>query len=528
MKVSEKISQYLPGITLFVLALVISLLTYKDYGQGWDEGPQRNPGILSFNYIYHGSQQLFNEASDNHGAGYELLLVFAEKALRLKDYKSIFEMRHIFTHIFFLVCCLFGYALTLRMYKDKWLASLAFIMLVLCPRLYGHSFINSKDMPFLCMLIVTLSLCQSAFATNKKWLFLLLGVACGYATSIRIMGVMYAVFIMAFLVIDMLTDIKNKEKPTKQLVNMGLFAAGFCFLLYISWPYIWKSPVHKFGESFSRMSHFDWHGSVLFGGKIIPATQIPWTYFPVWFIISNPPVWLLIGAAGIGWAIYEFFKKPLAFFQNTQERNYLLYLGCFFIPIFAVIVLHSVIYDDWRHLYFVYPAFVFIGIFAVHKLWSGKTKIAVQALCGLQIAFLLLFMVKNHPFHYVYFNALVSHDEEYIRRNYEEEYWGISNMQALQYLAANDTSRKIRICGTFKEPIDNNVLMLPPDQQKRFVWINEAVQGDYFITNFRLHPEDYPDDQHAFPNIEYEIKVNNSTIMRIYYMQPKKAAPLVR
>ncbi len=523
MEINKKLSPYLPGLLLFVFALIISLVTYKDYGMGWDEPGQRDPGVLSFNYIYHGSQQLFLSPSDNHGAGYELLLVFIEKGLRLKDYKTIFEMRHIVTNVFFLLSALSCYVLILRLFKDKWLASLGFIMLVLTPRIYGHSFINSKDMPFLCMVIITFTLCQIAFEKNNKWLFLLLGIACGYATSIRIMGVMYATFIIAFLVIDMIADMKRKEKPTKQLINMALFSVGFCFLLYIAWPYIWKTPFKTFGESFSKMSHFAWKGAVLFQGEIIPAGKIPAMYFPTWFMISNPPLWLLIGFVGIVWVIVDFFKKPITFFQNTVDRNWLLFLASFFIPIFAVIVLHSIIYDDWRHLYFVYPAFVLLGIYGIHKLWKGKIKIAIQVACGIQILLVLAFMFTNHPFHYVYFNSLVSHDDEYLRKNYELEYWGTSNKQALEYLLANDTSRAIKVCATYKEPLENNIMMLPADQRKRFVWINEATQGDYFITNFRLHPDDYPSN-----NIEYDIKVLNSTILCIYGMHSKKVNQILR
>ena len=523
MKINEKLSAYLPGILLFIFALIISLFTYKDYGIGWDEPTQRGPGLMNFNYMYHGDQELFKKSSDNHGAGYELPLIFIEKGLRLTDPRDIYEMRHIVTHVFFLVSMLFGYFLILRLFKDKWLASLGFVMLVFSPRIYGHSFINSKVIPFLCMALVIFALSQLAFEKNRKWLFLLLGIATGYATSIRIMGVLYAAFIMAFRVIDMLADIKKKEKPVKQLLHMALFTIGFCLFLYISWPYIWKAPIVKFGETFSKLSHFNWNGSVLFQGKVIPAGQIPWIYFPTWFMISNPPIWLLVGFIGTGVILYDFFKKPLVFFQNTNERNLLLYIASFAIPIFAVIVLHSVIYDDWRHLYFVYPAFVLMAIYGIHKFWKGKVKTAIQVICAIQIGFIGFFMVKNHPFHYVYFNSLVSHEDEYLRKNYDLEYWGCSIKQALEYISENDTSKTIRVCSMFKSPLENGIKMLPPDQRSRFVWIDEATQGDYFITNFRLHPDDYPSN-----NIEYEIKVLNSTIMRIYYMQPKKTLPVVR
>ncbi len=526
MKVNEKLAPYLPGIIAFALLLVVGIATYKDYGMGWDEPAQRGPGLLSFNYIYHGSQELFLTPSDNHGAGYELLLIFIEKGMRLKDPKVIYEMRHIVSNVFFLVSVFFGYILILRLFKDKWLALLAFLMIALNPRLYGHSFVNSKDMPFLCMIIVTLALCQMAFEKKNKWLFLALGVACGYATSIRIMGVMFAVFIIGFLVIDMLADMKKKEKPAKQLVNMGLFSVAFMFLLYIAWPYIWKAPIQKFGESFTKMSHFDWHGSVLFDGKIIKATEIPVEYFPTWFLISNPPLWLLLGFAGLVFIVVQFFRKPLPYFQNTPERNYILFVASFIAPIVAVIGLHSVIYDDWRHLYFVYPSFVFMAIVVIHRFWKDKLRMVLQAVCGVQLAAIVFFMARSHPFPHVYFNSFVSHEEEYLRRHYDFEYWACGYKQGLDYIVANDTSHAMKICCEYKTPLDNNILMLPPDQRNRFVWVTSAQEADYYITNFRLHPTDYPDDAHPSPNIEYEIQVLNSTLMRVYTPKGKRGAIL--
>ena len=93
MKVNEKLAPYLPGILLFVVLLIVGLTTYKDYGMGWDEPAQRGPGLLSFNYIYHGSKELFLTPSDNHGAGYELLLIFIEKGLFCKQKSKYYLIR---------------------------------------------------------------------------------------------------------------------------------------------------------------------------------------------------------------------------------------------------------------------------------------------------------------------------------------------------------------------------------------------------------------------------------------------------
>ena len=72
----EKLSPYLPGIILFVVTLILGLAIYKDYGMGWDEPLQRDPAVLSWNYVVHGDQTLFKTETDNHGAGFELVLLF--------------------------------------------------------------------------------------------------------------------------------------------------------------------------------------------------------------------------------------------------------------------------------------------------------------------------------------------------------------------------------------------------------------------------------------------------------------------
>src|SRR6185312_9649888 len=91
---------YLPGIVMFILSVIIGLCVYHDYGMCWDEPYQRAPGILSYNYIMHGSQELFIKKSDNHGAGFEILLVFIEKWLRLSDSRDIYMMRRVVSNIF--------------------------------------------------------------------------------------------------------------------------------------------------------------------------------------------------------------------------------------------------------------------------------------------------------------------------------------------------------------------------------------------------------------------------------------------
>ncbi|MCW3122622.1 MAG: hypothetical protein JWQ38_2114, partial [Flavipsychrobacter sp.] len=376
---------------------------------------------------------------------------------------------------------------------------------------YAHSFFNSKDIPFMCMITITFAYAHVAFTRNKPKLFLFLGLLAGYATSIRIMGVMICGIILFFLAIDLISAVIKKEKPQKQLLNMLLFFVGFCITLYLGWPYLWPHPIQYFMESFSAMAHFNlWKGSVLLNGVYIPATKLPWTYFPQWFLISNPELWLIMGFTGIIWLIIDIARRPATFFRNTNERQFLMYLICFFAPIMAVLALHSVIYDDWRHLYFVYPPFVLMGLYFINKMIHTPYKKIVQGICLAEVGLTGLFMFQNNPHSQVYFNYFVSHDTEYLRKNFEMEYWGCSYKQGLEYLLANSPQGPIKINCENQVLLSNNMLILHPDDRAR-IQFSDPERADYFISNFRNHPYDYPGNKP-----DYAITVLNSTILAVY------------
>ncbi len=515
----EKVLAYLPGILLFLIALFIGMHTYYDYGISWDEHWQREFGNISYNYVFKGDKTLLTYPYGYYGVGLELPLTCIEKWCNLTDTRDIYLMRHEAMHILFLFSALMGYFLVLRLFKNNVLASIGFLMFLLCPRIYAHSFFNSKDAGFLSVFLITLSFAQYAFSKNKPSLIFVLGLLSGYSTSIRIMAFILAIFIGGFLLLDLLA-VRRKKKNTKPaMINIGLFIGGFCLALYIAWPYLWVNPVHNFFYAYAQMSHFDWNASVLIDGDYEKTTNLPWSYFPRWFMITVPVLWLLAGVAGIWLVVRDFFKKPSDFLQNTTNRNFLLYMLCFFVPVLAVIMLHSIIYDDWRHLYFVYPSFVLIGMYAVNKLYimlKGSLKLIVPVVFGIQAIMLIGFMVRNHPFQQVYFNELVSHDDEYLRKNFELEYWGASFKQALDHLVTTSKADTITIACNYDDPVTNNLMILPAKDRKRIkiVPVSQMAKAEFFVTNYRGHPEDYPST-----NIEYSAKVLNSTVICVFRLK---------
>jgi hypothetical protein len=498
-----------PGLLLLLLSIILSLCVYQHYGVSYDEPVQRQMGLASFNYIFHNDSSLNTYIERDHGVGFELPLICIEKALRLQDSSDIYLMRHLASHLFFLLAVFCGYLLALRLFKSQWIACVAFLLLAFNPRLYAHSYFNSKDLPLLSTFLISFFLAEIAFRKGRWQWHVLLGLACGYATSIRIIGIVLLPLIGLLYMIDLVLAAARKEKVVPPIVRGISFVMAFCFSLYIAWPTLWPDPINNFVESYDSMSHFRWEGDLLFFGKTVRSTALPWTYIPGWFCITTPVLWLIAGLSGMVLLLLGFTKKPLQYISNSVDRNFLLYFGSTLLPVFMVIGLHSVLYDDWRHLYFIYPSFVFLALFAITKMHYSRARYIGVALTVVQLVDISYFMIKNHPFQQVYFNQLVSHEDESLRRNFDLDYWGASNKQGLEYLRANARGQQIKVFHS-AYPIENNVLILNKPYREQIVLGNEQ-ESDYFLTNFRYHPEDY-----NYPKVVFEKKVLNSTIIRVY------------
>ena len=123
------------GLSLFLFALVAGIFTSGNYGLAWDEPAQREIGKVNYDYAVHGDRHIENFPDNDHGAGFEIVLIVIEKSLGLTDSRDIFMMRHILTHILFLIAALAFFFLIDLLYHNKWLATTGFLLLILNPQI---------------------------------------------------------------------------------------------------------------------------------------------------------------------------------------------------------------------------------------------------------------------------------------------------------------------------------------------------------------------------------------------------------
>ena len=502
-------STWFLGLALLAIMGVIAAGSYDQYGIGCDESIQRQTGLISFDYVFSDSTALLTWKDRDYGVAFELPLVVVERVLGLTDVRDIYLVRHVLTHAFFLVGAFFGFLLIDCLYRSKLLATIGFLLFILHPRMYAHSFFNTKDIPFMSMFLICFYLCALAFKKKTVLRFVMLGAGTGLLINLRIMGVLMVCCVLFFLAIDMLRD-----KSYRQSVNLAaIFTMATLGILVASWPYLWDAPIQNFVQAFNNMSKFRWEGIVLFMGQRVNASELGWNYIPVWFCITTPLCYLAAGLYSIVLFLVRALKNPWSCLANTPVRNNLMYFICFFAPVFAVIVLHSVLYDGWRQLYFIYPSFVLLLIYGLNELLTKKTSYLMGIAFAVLFASVSVAMVRYYPYQNVYFNGLVDNSEaENIRKQFDLDYWGTSCREAFDYILSEDSSPTIRI---FMDNLlgGNNTSLIPANDRKRITFVEGAANADYCITLFRGEPYDYVGMErfnwHA-------IRRNNNTLCQIF------------
>jgi hypothetical protein len=499
-------------IAFFALFFLTSLSILKDYGLSWDEEFQwRQNGEIVYNYVFHNDRKALLDGNEKyHGPAFELILVLVQKALHLTDTRDVYLMRHFVTFLTFFTGVIFFYFLCKRSFKSWKIALTGCLFLVLSPRIFAESFYNSKDPIFLVLFIIGMYglLIYHERQTYKN--AILYALACAFTIDTRILGIILPLTSFCFIGIEF---IHSTIANTKERIHYGSLIT-FTILLpvftLLFWPVLWKDTLFHFTAALSEMSKYHWGGSLLYRGVYLKATELPWHYLPVWISISTPVAYLLLFPVGLFFIGKQFCAGPMNFIIHKKEQ--LLALIVFFLPLLMVIVLKSAVYDGWRHVFFIYPAFIMIvlyGLKYIYSLLPNPKRIFIFFLTLITIGFNLVLLIDLHPYENVYFNFLAGKDMKEVKQNFELDYYGVSSKQALDYILKNDPSVKLNIYAE-QYPQQLNAQYLPAEQRNR-IKFSEMEYADYFITQYRFHRQPYD-----FRNEIFSAKVGNATILSVF------------
>jgi len=124
--------------------------------------------------------------------------------------------------------------------------------------------------------------------------------------------------------------------------------------------------------------------------------------------------------------------------------------------LFFIVYEKSNVYSSWRQFLFVYPAIVLLAATGFHFLfeylkWEYSKWIAFVFFAALLIH-PLKFMVKNHPYYYMYYNQLVG-GLKGAYGNYETDYYYVTQKEAsewlIKYLREKNINTNVKVKATY-------------------------------------------------------------------------------
>jgi 4-amino-4-deoxy-L-arabinose transferase-like glycosyltransferase len=448
----HRLAPWLPLLALILVNLAVAATIVRDYGTSWDEAPIYEYGAHSLNNYARVASGLepedFQKAKlDFYGpAGFMQSALFAGLVRNLGFPWSEGESWHFSYFLTFQIAIVSLYLLC-RRWMGAWAAFGATLLFSTQPLLWGHAFINPKDMPFMAFFLASVASgfamvdrvsrdmpARSSYTSNGPAnagrletrninrsalpVVLLAGILLGITTSIRVLGPLAGFLVAGF------AYHRVRQQVLGMLVPYFLVAI---LASYLSWPFLWLHPLGNLVRSLSIMSDFPWNSVVLFEGRFHAPMWLPIHYLPKLMGLQLTEPVLLLSVFGLCIAVFNAARK-------RAPEPLLLFTLWFLIPVTILVVRRTPMYDNFRQtLFLLPPVFVLAGLgldWLFARMKNDYLHVAVIALVVLPG---VRSLVALHPYQYIYYNSFQPGIHG-VFREYELDYFATAYREAALYL----------------------------------------------------------------------------------------------
>jgi hypothetical protein len=482
------------SVMLVALALLLALLTFRDYGVTWDEDAHNWYGNFVLDYYL----SLFTDRTAlhwrdlyNYGAIFDTVAAAVNRVSPI----GVYETRHLLNALIGILGVV-GCGKLGRVLGGARTGLIAALLLLLTPNYYGQMFNNPKDIPFAVGVIwatyYTVSIVPLLPRPSIPML-VKLGVAVGMTMGVRIGGLLLLCELGLLLALDSLWRMIAARRAAL-LIASAWAAFWRVFLpvvlvaypvMLLFWPWGQTDPIENPLRALAFFSHQTFPFQTLFAGRFVPASDLPWTYLPTYIAVALPELILVLLLCAPVVAAAVVWSKRYRIGREQALSHFILGFGIVF-PVGFAISIKAVLFDGMRHFIFVLPliavAAALVGGQALSRLarsryrWPIYGALAIYGLAHVSV------MVMLHPNQYIYYNAFVG-GVEGAQRKFKLDYWANSYAEAVQglerYLVTaygldfEDREFTVGVCGP---PISADYYF-----PANFRYTRQRTRADFFI-----------------------------------------------
>jgi hypothetical protein len=206
--------------------------------------------------------------------------------------------------------------------------------------------------------------------------------------------------------------------------------------------------------------------------------------------VTTPILILLLIIAGHLTSILQLIRDIRKREFSKATPYYILCIFYIFAFLLFTMIRQPVLYNSWRHLFFLYGPMLILAVGAVRAIVSrlkGKVKAATIGVVGVQLLVCLLIIIISHPFQYVYLNPLAGPDPG---QNYEYDYWNVSQVKLLMKLIDKENSAtplKIYAIDWYTaDGLEKAIRVLPESYKKRITLYYAPAPGSSNTVDFMM------------------------------------------
>ena len=169
------------------------------------------------------------QSNSDHGGAFELTITGLYELFGLETDLQIYYFRHLVAFIPFFVGTIFFYLLIKLRFGDWKLGLLGTLFLILSPRIFESSFVNSKDIPFMIFSIISLYTLFKLDGNMRVRDAIIHGAVTGYMIAIRPLGLLMVAMTGLLWLIRLVIEIKDRPSLVgRYLALLGAYLPFAC------------------------------------------------------------------------------------------------------------------------------------------------------------------------------------------------------------------------------------------------------------------------------------------------------------
>jgi hypothetical protein len=430
------------ALALFLVALLLVIATFTDYGVTWDEDVHHWYGVFVLKYYLSGFTHL--RALDwgdlyYYGAAFDTT---AAALAQLSPFGT-YETRHLLNGIVGIIGLVGVWKLG-RALAGPRAGFLAALFLLLTPNYYGQMFNNPKDIPFAVGMTWATGYLVRILPElpRPRWSLLLkLGLSAGLALGVRVGGLL----LLGYLGLLLLLFVLWRGAETRRLGGVAA-DSWTCFwrvllpvaliawpVMLLFWPWAQQSPILNPLRAIAYFSHEIFPFRTLFAGQYVLASDLPWAYLPVHIALALPELILVLLVAAPVAALVMARRRGWRLERDATLGLFIVGFGIVF-PVAYAIAIKAVLFDGMRHFIFVLPLIAALTAVLADRALEVMARLPQRAyaygLLALYGVGHVSVMARLHPDEYVYYSGFIG-GVEGAAGLFKLDYWANSYAEAV-------------------------------------------------------------------------------------------------